>query len=160
MGSGKSAVGKPLARDLGCEFYDSDELIESRTGVDIPYIFEKEGEAGFRKREREILDELTGLQGVVLATGGGAVLEKANRDHLAGRGTVIYLETSVAQQLRRTRGSKRPLLNKGRRKEVLESLMRIREPLYRELADLVVSTDGRNVGSVAKEIREKLAPGR
>jgi shikimate kinase len=160
MGSGKSAVGKRLARELGCEFVDSDELIEIRTGVDIPYIFEKEGESGFRKRECEVIEELSQGAGLVLATGGGAVLSKAVRLALAARGQVVYLQTSVQQQLRRTRGSKRPLLNKGRRRQVLEELMLIREPLYQELADLVVATDGRTVASVAAEIREKLADDR
>ncbi|MGI9329116.1 MAG: shikimate kinase AroK [Gammaproteobacteria bacterium] len=160
MGSGKSAVGKRLARDLGCEFFDSDEVIETRTGVDIPYIFEKEGEAGFRNRECEVVEELSQGAGLVLATGGGAVLNEATRQALIARGRVVYLQTSVQQQLRRTRGSKRPLLNKGRRREVLEELMLIREPLYREVADLVVATDGRTVASVAAEIREKLVDDR
>ena len=156
MGSGKSAVGRRLARDLGCDFVDSDEVIEARTGVDIPYIFEKEGEAGFRKREREVIEELSQGVGLVLATGGGAVLSKATRQALVARGRVVYLQTTIAQQLRRTRGSRRPLLNKGRRREVLEELRVIREPLYQEVADLVVATDGRTVASVAAEIREKL----
>ena len=156
MGSGKSAVGRRLARLLGRDFFDSDEVIEARTGVDIPFIFEKEGEEGFRKREQAVIDELTAMTGVVLATGGGAVTVPENRSHLAGRGTVIYLHTGIGQQLRRTRGDKRPLLNKGRRKDVLSELMAVREPLYRGLADLVVTTDGRSVAAVATEIREKL----
>ena len=160
MGSGKSAVGKRLARGLGCEFIDSDDEIESRTGVDIAFIFEKEGEAGFRKREREIIEELSRRPGIVLATGGGAVLTPETRTALSARGTVIYLRTSVSQQLRRTRGSRRPLLNKGRRREVLEELMVAREPLYKEVADLEVATDGRSVSSVAAEIQEKLAADR
>ncbi|UCG73788.1 MAG: shikimate kinase AroK [Chromatiales bacterium] len=157
MGSGKSAVGRRLARLLGRDFFDSDEVIETRTGVDIPFIFEKEGEAGFRKRERAVIDELSARDGVVLATGGGAILAPENRAHLASRGTVIYLHTTVGQQLRRTRGNKRPLLNQGRRKEVLTELMEAREPLYRDVADLVILTDGRSVAGVAAEIREKLA---
>lgn len=157
MGSGKSAVGRRLARLLGRDFFDSDEVIEARTGVDIPFIFEKEGEAGFRRREQAVIDEISARSGVVMATGGGAVLAPENRSHLAGRGQVIYLHTSIGQQLRRTRGDKRPLLNQGRRKEVLTGLMTEREPLYRALADLVVTTDGRSVAAVAAEIREKLA---
>ena len=156
MGSGKTAVGRRLARDLDREFVDSDEIIEDRTGVDIAYIFEKEGEAGFRKREHAVLSEVTGGKGCVLATGGGAVTTPANRKALIASGTVIYLHATVPQQLRRTRGNKRPLLNQGNRRAVLEELMAQRDPLYREIADLVVETDGRSVASVAREIREKL----
>src|SRR5499425_1635887 len=112
MGSGKSAVGKQLARLLRLPFYDSDTEIERRTGVDIPFIFEKEGEAGFRQREREAIEALTALEGIVLATGGGAVLLSENRRHLAERGQVVYLETSVDQQAHRVRhGRHRPLLS-------------------------------------------------
>ncbi len=152
MGSGKSAIGRRLARKLGREFVDSDEVIENRTGVDIAYIFEKEGETGFRKRERDVIQELVTGSGIVLATGGGAVLDADNRRALSGHGTVIYLHTSVSQQLRRTRGNKRPLLNQGNRRQVLEELMQLREPLYRELADLVIETDRRTVASVVREI--------
>jgi shikimate kinase len=160
MGSGKSAVGRRLARLLGRDFFDSDEVIEARTGVDIPFIFEKEGEAGFRKREEAVIDELSARSGVVLATGGGAVLAAGTRERLATRGRVIYLHTTVGQQLKRTRGNKRPLLNQGRREEVLTELLTVREPLYRQLADLVIHTDGRSVAGVAAEIREKLADDR
>src|ERR1700744_797618 len=111
MGSGKTAVGRQLARLLNLEFHDSDAELELRTGVDIPYIFEKEGEAGFREREMEIIDDLTRLEGVVLSTGGGAVLKTENRERLASRGTVVYLKTYVESQLRRThQGRQRPLL--------------------------------------------------
>ena len=111
MGSGKTAVGKQLARLLDLTFYDSDVEIERRTGVDIPYIFEKEGETGFREREREVIDSLTQLQDVVIATGGGAVLLPDNRERLAARGRVVYLQTGIRQQLERTRhGRQRPLL--------------------------------------------------
>ena len=103
MGSGKSAVGRLLARLLDAPFYDSDAEIERRTGVDIPYIFEREGESGFREREREIIEELTGLEPIVLATGGGAVLRPENRQRLAEHGHVVYLETSVEQQVQRVR---------------------------------------------------------
>ena len=115
MGSGKTAVGRTLARTLGLPFHDSDAEIERRTGVDIPYIFDKEGEAGFREREREAIEALTALEGIVLATGGGAVLLPQNRRLLAARGRVVYLETSVAQQAHRVRfGRNRPLLARGR----------------------------------------------
>lgn len=157
MGAGKSAVGRTLARMLKREFRDSDGEIERRTGVDIPFIFEKEGEAGFRRREREIIQQLTGLESIVLATGGGAVLDPDNRRVLASRGMVVYLEASVEQQLERTRmSSHRPLLETPDPAERLASLMRQREPLYRELAALVVPTDGRMVREVAQEIHRKL----
>ena len=157
MGAGKSAVGRQLARLLHLDFVDSDEEIESRTGVDIPFIFEKEGEAGFRKREARVIDDLSKQEGIVLATGGGAVVDPQNRNHLGGRGFVIYLHTSVDQQLSRTRkGRERPLLENDDPRAVLESLMAIREPLYREIADLTVDTDGRKVRAVANEILDRL----
>ena len=157
MGAGKSAVGRQLARMLHLDFVDSDDEIESRTGVDIPFIFEKEGEAGFRKREAKVIDDLSRRQGLVLATGGGAVIDEQTRSHLGARGFVVYLLTSVEQQLERTRrGRERPLLNDADPREILEGLMAERDPLYREIADLVVNTDGRRVNAVAKEIFEAL----
>jgi len=153
MGAGKTAVGKQLARMLGLAFVDSDSEIERRTGVDIPFIFEKEGEEGFRRREQDAIDDLTRQSGVVLATGGGAVLSPDNRAALTGRGTVIYLHASVWQQMARTRHSTdRPLLQTADPKGRLEDLMTIREPIYREIADIVVDTDGRRVKEVAREI--------
>lgn len=158
MGAGKSAVGRRLARELDRQFADSDDVIERRTGVDIPFIFEKEGEAGFRKRERKVIDEMTAQRGVVLATGGGAIMDAENRRRLASRGLVIYLQTSVRQQLGRTRsGRERPLLASPDPGKVLEGLMNIREPLYREIADIIVDTDGRTVASVVREIRQRLS---
>ena len=157
MGAGKSAVARHLARSLHLSFIDSDDEIEARTGVDIPFIFEKEGEAGFRKREAVVIEDLTANDGIVLATGGGAILDAENRKFLGGRGFVVYLYTTVEQQLRRTaRGRERPLLENGDRREILESLLEIRDPLYREVADLVVETDGRKVHSVAEEIIRNL----
>ncbi len=157
MGAGKSAVGRQLARMLHLDFIDSDEEIETRTGVDIPFIFEKEGEAGFREREARVIEELSRRDGIVLATGGGAILDAGSRSHLGARGFVIYLQTSVRQQLARTsKGRERPLLQDGDPGEILESLMDQRDPLYREIADLVVETDGRKVRAVAEEIVEKL----
>jgi shikimate kinase len=157
MGAGKSAVGRQLAKLLHLDFIDSDDEIEARTGVDIPFIFEKEGEEGFRKREAKVIDELSQRQGVVLATGGGAVVDPDSRSHLGARGFVIYLYTSVPQQLQRTqRGRERPMLANGDRAEVLENLMSARDPLYREIADLVVDTDGRRVQAVARQIHEAL----
>jgi shikimate kinase len=157
MGAGKSAVGRQLAKLLHLEFIDSDEEIETRTGVDIPFIFEKEGEEGFRKREVKVIDELSQKDGVVLATGGGAVADAESRNRLGGRGYVVYLYTTVKQQLERTqRGRNRPMLDNGNPKKVLEELMAIRDPLYREVADLIVETDGRRVQTVAREIHESL----
>jgi len=157
MGAGKSAVGRHLARVLHLEFVDSDDEIERRTGVDIPFIFEKEGEDGFRKREAAAIDDLSKRDNVVLATGGGAVILDDNRSHLGGRGYVIYLYTSVDQQVARTaKGRERPLLESGDRRRVLEELLAARDPLYREIADLVIETDGRKVKSVANEIIDHL----
>ena len=153
MGAGKSAVGRQLARALRLEFVDSDDEIEARTGVDVPFIFEREGEDGFRNREAAVIEDLTDRDGVVLATGGGAVERPENRKHLGGRGFVVYLYTSVDQQAARTaRGRERPLLASGEPRQVLENLLAIRDPLYRDIADLVVDTDGRKVKSVADEI--------
>jgi len=157
MGAGKSAVGRQLARLLHLDFVDSDDEIEDRTGVDIPFIFEKEGEEGFRKREAAVIDDLSQREGVVLATGGGAVINAENRSRLGARGYVVYLYTTVAQQLERTqRGRERPLLDNADPGKVLEDFMEIRDPLYREIADLVIETDGRRVKAVAKQIHEAL----
>ena len=157
MGAGKSAVGRQLARLLRLTFRDSDQEIESRTGVDIPFIFEKEGEEGFRKREAKVIDELTALNGIVLATGGGAVINADSRDRLGARGYVVYLRTSVEQQLQRTsRGRDRPLLETDDPKQRLGDLMIEREPMYLEIADLIVETDGRRVNAVANEIFDAL----
>jgi shikimate kinase len=159
MGSGKSAVGRHLARLFKLAFHDSDADIEAKTGVDVAFIFEKEGEAGFRLRERESIERLTQLEGVVIATGGGAVIRPDNRRALAERGVVVYLETSVEQQLERTRhGRHRPLLNDTDPRTKLSELMEERALLYREIADLTVSTDGRRVQLVAEEIFRELQP--
>lgn len=157
MGAGKTTVAKRLAHLKGMDFVDSDQELERRTGVDIPYIFEMEGEEGFRKREREVIDELTGHDNVVLATGGGAVLDADNREHLSSRGLVIYLYATVDQQIERTRFSKqRPLLNTDNPRERLESLMAVRDPLYREVADIVFETDSRHARHLAKRIAQRL----
>ena len=161
MGSGKSAVGRQLATRLGLAFVDSDAEIEAATGVDIAYIFEKEGEAGFRLRERDVLDGLTARPGVLVATGGGAVLDPDTRARLRERGRVVYLRTSVNQQLARTRRSgHRPLLRTPDPLGTLERLMQVRAPLYEDAADLTVDTDGRKVKSVVDEIVRRLADGR
>jgi shikimate kinase len=155
MGSGKTAVGRSLARHLGKPFYDSDTEIVRRTGVDIPYIFEKEGEPGFREREREAITALASLDGIVLATGGGAILLPENRQLLAKRGCVVYLETSVEQQAERVQhGRNRPLISNSNLDPAirLKALMAVRDPLYRSIADITVRTDGRRVKAVAEDI--------
>jgi shikimate kinase len=157
MGTGKTAVGRQLARQLGVDFVDSDAQIEAIAGVDIPYIFEEEGEEGFREREKAIIAELTAREPVVIATGGGAVLAPENRHLLSSTGTVVYLETSVNQQLQRVRGGRgRPLLKGPDLNTRLEELRAIREPLYRQIADLTVSTDNRRVAKVVEVIQHEL----
>lgn len=161
MGSGKSAVGRQLAERLGLEFADSDAEIVARSGVDIPYIFEKEGEAGFRARERDVIDLLTRQPRSLVATGGGAVLDPGTRERLRSRGCVVYLRTSVDQQLARTRRSAhRPLLDTPDPRGTLQRLMLQRASLYEETADLVVDTDGRKVKTVVDEIVRRLGTGR
>jgi shikimate kinase len=158
MGSGKTAVGRHLARLFRYSFHDSDADIEAKTGVDIAFIFEKEGEAGFRVREKEAIDRLTQLTSIVLATGGGAVIDPANRRALAERGVVVYLSTSVDQQIERTRhGRHRPLLHDADPEQKLKDLMSRRAALYAEIADLTVTTDGRRVQLVAEEIHHELS---
>jgi len=158
MGAGKTTIGRQLAKSLGMEFLDSDHEIEQRTGADIPLIFDLEGEAGFRHREQAVIDELTQRTGVVLATGGGAVLSAENRVHLSRRGRVIYLHASVDQLVTRTaRDRNRPLLQTDDPHARLESLMAVRDPLYREVADLIIETGGRTVRQVVKQILGKIA---
>src|ERR1700720_1875350 len=157
MGSGKTAVGRHLARMLRFSFHDSDADIEARTGVDIAFIFEKEGEAGFRVREKESIERLTRLDSIVLATGGGAVIDEDNRRVLAERGVVVYLATSIGQQIERTRHARhRPLLRDTDPEQKLKDLMTGRAALYAEIADLTVTTDGRRVQIVAEEIHHEL----
>ena len=159
MGAGKSTIGKRLARSLGKDFKDSDHEIESRTGVNIATIFDIEGEEGFRNREQQIIDELTSKKNIVLATGGGVILRQVNRQNLMARGTVIYLQTSVGQQLARTRHDKnRPLLATKDPEARLSELMKIREPLYLEVADMTIDTDHRHSNQVVNEIQKKLSP--
>lgn len=158
MGAGKTTIGRQLAQALGKEFIDSDHEIEARTGVNIPLIFELEGERGFREREAAVIDELTARDNVVLATGGGAVLYEENRQHLKERGTVIYLQASVEQLLERTRKDRnRPLLQTADPEARLQALLTEREPLYLELADRVVRTGQGSVRSVVESILQKLA---
>jgi len=157
MGSGKTAVGRRLATLLGWEFIDSDAEIEKRTGVDIRFIFEKEGEARFRQRERDVIADLTTLDGVVVATGGGVILDPANRERLAKTGTVVYLETTIDTLVRRTKTAKtRPLLMTDDPRAVLERMMVVRRPLYEGAADLRIETTGRQVRAVAADIQQQL----
>jgi len=153
MGAGKTTIGRQLARDLKFEFYDSDKEIERRTGADIPWIFDVEGEAGFRNREAIVIAELSAMEGVVLATGGGAVMRPDNRDNLKRSGFVIYLNTSVEQQYQRThRDKNRPLLQQENPMQVLKDLYAKRDPVYREMADMVVETDKRGMRGIVKSI--------
>ncbi len=157
MGSGKTAVGRHLARLLRYGFHDSDADIEAKTGVDIQFIFEKEGEVGFRAREKEAIERLTALESIVLATGGGAVIDPDNRRVLQERGVVVYLATSIEQQLERTRhGRHRPLLNDTDPEKKLTELMQMRAALYAGIADITVSTNGRRVQLVAEEIHHEM----
>jgi shikimate kinase len=153
MGSGKSTIGRQLSELLKKDFYDTDTEIEKKCGADINWIFDIEGEEGFRKREEKVVQELTELQGIVLATGGGVVNSAANRSRLAARGTVIYLKATVDQLLDRTaRDKSRPLLQTHDPRETLEKLNADRESLYEEVADFIVETDQRGVRTVAAEI--------
>ena len=157
MGSGKTAVGRQLARHLELEFVDSDSEIERRTGVDITYIFDKEGEQGFRERECAVIADLTRRHNVVLATGGGAVVDPENRRLLSESGSVVYLETSIEHQLERTRHSKnRPLLQNEDPAAVLQRLMETRGPLYDEVADIVIETGDQRIGVMVQEIGDRL----
>lgn len=157
MGAGKSTIGRLLSAELKLEFIDSDKVIEERCGANIPWIFDMEGEAGFREREEQAIDELTRLSGIVLATGGGVVMREANRRHLASRGIVVYLCTSVEQQLARTaKDRNRPLLQTEDPERILRELFARRDPLYREIADIIIYTDKRNPRWVVQELKTKI----
>ncbi|ACO75936.1 shikimate kinase AroK [Laribacter hongkongensis] len=157
MGAGKTTVGRQLARLTGKTFYDSDHEIEARTGVRIPLIFEIEGEERFRERERTVIAELTRRDDIVLATGGGAVLDPANRAALRAHGTVIYLRASIDDLLARTALDKnRPLLQTANPREKLESLFAVRDPLYREVADIVIDTSRQHVGTLVNRLLARL----
>lgn len=153
MGAGKSTIGRLLAKELRLDFKDSDKEIEVRAGANIPWIFDVEGEQGFRDREQAMLAELCEAQGQVIATGGGAVMRPENRKVLRAGGQVIYLHTSVEQQLARTgRDRNRPLLRTANPEQVLRDLLALRDPLYREIADLIIETDERPPRLVVLEI--------
>lgn len=153
MGAGKTTIGKQLAQQLGRDFYDSDRFIEEHTGVNIPLIFELEGEEGFRKREKNALIELTQKRDIVLATGGGAVLDQENRNQLSKHGFVIYLSAPLAQLINRTaKDRNRPLLQTEDPHKKLEEILTVRDPLYREVADEVIETDDKPVRNVVKKL--------
>lgn len=157
MGVGKTTIGRVLADLMGAEFFDSDREIEASTGADIPWIFDVEGEAGFRRRERRMINQLSRKAGIVLATGGGAVLAEKNRKRLHKRGWVVYLRASVAQQVERTsRDKNRPLLQTADPERKIKELMKIRDPLYREVADIIVDTNRRNPKTISQEICRRL----
>lgn len=157
MGAGKSTIGRLLAKELKLEFKDSDRIIEERTGASIPLIFELEGEQGFRDREQQVIADLMQQRGLVLATGGGAILRPENRSLMVTGSLVIYLHTSVDHQLERTsRDRNRPLLQTDNPRQVLEDLLKVREPLYREMADIIIETDTRPPRMVVQEILEQL----
>lgn len=157
MGAGKSTIGKLLADRTDREFIDADSEIVEKTGVEIDLIFEIEGEEGFRKRERRLIEELTALDNIVLATGGGAVLDAENRSFLKQRGKVIYLQASVEQLYDRTvKDRKRPLLQTDDRFGKISDLLEVRDPIYRQIADLVVSTDGKSVKQIVDKLVREL----
>ncbi|MDH3320328.1 MAG: shikimate kinase [Betaproteobacteria bacterium] len=157
MGAGKTTAGRLLARRLKREFLDSDHEIERRCGVKVPVIFEIEGEPGFRAREAALIAELTAREDVVLATGGGAVLDEANRRHLATRGTVIYLHAPPAALFERVRQDRnRPLLATADPQARLQELYTVRDPLYREIADIVIDTGRQSVQNLARHLLGRL----
>ena len=157
MGAGKSTIGRELADKLHLEFFDSDQEIERRTGADIAWVFDLEGEEGFRKREESVIEDLSERQGIVLATGGGSVISAQVRNRLSARGIVVYLETTIDKQVARTqRDRRRPLLQTDEEpRTVLENLAVERNPLYEEIADVIVQTDDQSAKVVASKIVER-----
>jgi len=157
MAAGKSSIGRCLAKRLNKKFYDSDVEIEKRTGVDLKWIFDLEGEVGFRLRETAMIAELTQYSNIVLATGGGSIVTAENRKYLAKHGLVVYLKVSIDCQLRRLASDeKRPLLDVPDRSTLLLKLLKEREQHYLELANITVETDGRSIMAVAKEVINNL----
>lgn len=157
MGAGKTSVGRVLAKRLDKVFHDSDHVIEERTGVKIPVIFEIEGEAGFRNRETSVIDELTALPNIVLATGGGAILSESNRTRLRSRGMVVYLRATVRDLLNRTRHDRnRPLLQTADPRARLTELYELRDPLYREAAHVIIETGSQSLTSLVNRLHQML----
>lgn len=158
MGAGKTTIGRNLAKKLSMDFHDSDHEIEERTGADIPWIFEIEGEEGFRKREASIIEELTKLENIVIATGGGAILDKANRIALQQNGIVFYLNSSAEKILKRTQTDKRrPLLQTKDRLARIKEILAERDPLYRDIADEIIQTDKMSISHIVKFIINKVS---
>lgn len=157
MGAGKTTIGRQLARNLNLEFYDSDQVIEAQSGANIPWIFELEGELGFRKREAKVIKELAELSGIVLATGGGAVLDDESRTMLTARGVVVYLHTPINEQLYRiTHKQNRPLIAEKDSEVVFKELYATREPVYRETAHLIYDTSQYTVKTITEQIHRDL----
>tara|TARA_B100000925_G_scaffold270702_1_gene233392 strand:- start:59 stop:562 length:504 start_codon:yes stop_codon:yes gene_type:complete len=153
MGSGKSTVGKIISDELFLNFFDTDDEIESRTGASIDWIFDLEGEEGFRKRESSILEEMVKQNSIVLSTGGGIILSDSNREMLSSRGTVFYLSTPISVQIERTSKDKdRPLLKNGNPEEILTRLQKERKDLYESVSDHVIETENKSSQEVASEI--------
>lgn len=159
MGAGKSTIGRMLAKELGYRFLDSDRIIEDRCGANIPWIFDVEGEDGFRQRETAMLDELSETRSTVLATGGGAVMRPENHALLRKNAVVIYLKTSIEQQVERTRKDRnRPLLQNDDPEGVLRRLFAVRDPLYTKLADIVMFTDRKSPRLVVRQLVNRINP--
>ena len=157
MGAGKSSVGKRLAKHLNRKFYDCDKVLEERTGVAITTIFELEGESGFRERETKILEELTTLDNVVIATGGGVILSDENVDLLTHNSVIIYLKASVNSQIKRTKhDKKRPLLQTKNRHATLQALAKTRNPMYTKLANIIIDTDKQSISTSIEQITSQL----
>lgn len=155
MGSGKTTIGSRVARHLGMAFIDCDAELETRTGASVNLIFDVEGEEGFRRRETDLIEELSAKASMLIATGGGSVLRERNRRLMKKSGVVVYLRTSVGQQLARLRlDKKRPLLQAPDREERLTQMAKVRNPIYEELADIVFPSQNRNISSVAKRLSE------
>lgn len=155
MGAGKSTIGRQLSSKLGFEFFDTDTIIESRSGADIPWIFDVEGEQGFRDRETAVLADLITCKNTVLATGGGIVLREGNRRLLSQIGMVIYLRASIEQLIKRTKkDKKRPLLQVQNPEQKIKELVELRDPIYREVADEIIVTDGSSAKGIVQKISE------
>lgn len=160
MGVGKSTIGRVLAAELHLSFRDSDRVIEERTGADIPWIFDMEGEEGFRDRESAVLGELAKEQKMVIATGGGIILREINREIMSASGYICYLTASIEQLVERTsRDKKRPLLQVENPRQKIIDLLALRDPMYRQAADFIINTDRRSPKLVAQEISSLVSIG-